>query len=199
MPTMRAFIAVPIGNDLGAALAAAQSGLKESAADARWVAPRNIHLTLVFLGDIAESAVEPLAIALDELALLSRPCTLEVRGLGFFGRPSSPRVIWAGLRGDLDNVAHMQKRSLAAANAAGCRPDAKPFSPHLTIGRVKSARNTRALLDAIEAKKDACFGELAVQNIVLFKSLLNRAGPEYFPLHVSVLAGGKDREDADDP
>ena len=92
----------------------------------------------------------------------------------------------------------MQQRACAAALEAGCRPDDTPFRAHMTIGRVKSARNARALIEAIESKKDACFGEFAVQNVVLFQSRLGPAGPEYSPLHESILAGGKDREGIND-
>lgn len=189
---IRAFVAVAIDDTLRHNLAILQSELKTSGSRVRWVDPDNIHLTLVFLGDIPESMVASLGNELDSVARDNAPCTMEVRGLGFFGRPLSPKVIWAGLRGDVHRVESMQQQVVSGMQAAGCRPDAKPFSPHLTLGRARSARGAGPLIAAIASRNDALFGQLVIQNILLMQSRLTPNGPEYSTLHDARLGEGTD-------
>ncbi len=187
--TIRAFIAVPVGEDVRRRLARMQSAFAARAEGVRWVDPAHIHLTLLFLGDIHPQSVASLSSALDRIAAGPAPVMLEARGLGFFGSRSSPRVLWAGLRGELDRLAGIQDSLREAALAAGCSPDDKPFSPHLTIGRVRSNRDAGRLVALVEREKDACIGGFSVESILLMKSCLTPNGPVYSRLHEARFTG----------
>ena len=94
---IRSFIAIEISDEVRVGLRALQQNLKKVGARVGWVAPENIHLTVVFLGDVFRSQVERLANVLDDAAAQTNAFRYEVAGSGFFGSPRSPRVIWAGL------------------------------------------------------------------------------------------------------
>ena len=184
---IRAFIAAELDHTIRHKLAVLQSELKTVSSGVRWVAPQNIHLTFVFLGDIIEDMVIPVREALDQVGNNNTAKAVDVRGVGFFGSPRSPKVIWAGLHGDLHPISVIHEQIMTAVRAAGCLPDNKPFKPHLTLGRVRSSRNARQLVAAIDSRKDVQFGRLDIQRILLIKSQLTPQGPVYSVLHESPL------------
>ncbi len=180
-------MAVAISEAIRGKLTEIQARLKQTGADVGWVAPANIHLTILFLGTVFESQASALAAAADEIASAYQPCTLEVKGLGYFGRAQSPRVIWAGLTGNLQPLLALQREITEAAKRTGIFPDAKPFNPHLTIGRVRSSRRAQELLYAMEPCRDMAFGPLKIESVRLMKSALTAQGPIYTLLHESRL------------
>ena len=165
-----------------------QARLKQTGATVGWVAPANIHLTILFLGTVFESQASALATATDGITAVYQPCTLEVKGIGYFGRPQSPRVIWAGLTGDFQPLLALQREIATAAKRTGIHTDDKPFHPHLTIGRGRSARNIGALLAVLETCRDTAFGPLEIKRVRLMKSELTARSPLYTLLHESQLA-----------
>jgi len=187
-------MAVAISEAIRGKLTEIQTHLKQAGADVGWVAPANIHLTILFLGTVFESQASALAVATDEIASAYQSCTLEVKGIGSFGRPRKPKVIWAGLTGDLQPLLALQREIAEAAKRTEIFPDAKPFNPHLTIGRGRSSRRTRSsrraqeLLHAIELCRDTAFGPLEIKSVLLMKSALTARGPIYTLLHESRLA-----------
>lgn len=177
--TVRAFIAVEIDSTVREALARMQDVLRQADARVGWVAPPNIHCTLVFLGDIFAGQISPASGALRRAAGRAAPFSLDVAGLGFFGPPRSPRVIWAGIAGDTSPLARLQTDLSVELAAAGLQLEAKPFKPHLTIGRVRSGRNCGALSALLADNRGAHFGCCTAARAVLMQSVLNAGGPEY--------------------
>ncbi|MDP2989906.1 MAG: RNA 2',3'-cyclic phosphodiesterase [Kiritimatiellota bacterium] len=191
---IRTFMAVAISEAIRGKLTDIQARLKQTGADVGWVAPANIHLTILFLGTVFESQASALAAATDEIASAYQPCTLAVKGIGYFGRAQSPRVIWAGLTGNrltgnLQPLVALQREIADAAKKTGIYTDNKPFHPHLTIGRVRSARNIGALLAVLETWPDTDFGTITIGRVLLMKSDMTPHGPIYTTLHESRLTG----------
>ena len=182
METVRAFIAVDIGHAVRGELAKLQLRLKRAHADARWVKPENIHLTLAFLGDVDIARIRPLEAAMDQNLQGLEKFSLTFAGTGTFGRPRQPRVIWAGIN-DSPPLTELQRKTNDALQDAGIDFDTKPFSPHLTIGRVKSPRHVAALLDELEKEKTPGFGRVEISEVLLFKSVLKPGGAEYSVLY----------------
>ena len=187
---IRAFIAVEINDTIRAGLADVQGVLGEANGHVSWVQPQNIHCTLVFLGDIFAGMVDSIAAALEKAAAGCKPFAVEIAGLGFFGSPRSPRIIWSGIAspGVAGTVTPLVKLQNGLV-AAGLKPDQKPFSPHLTIGRVRSNRNAAGLVRALEENKNKSFGKLVVRRVVLMKSVLSSRGPEYSVARAAALGG----------
>ncbi len=182
MDTVRAFIAVDIGNEIREKLDGLQRKLKKTHANVRWVKSQNIHLTLAFLGDLPIEKLPPLKSALDGSLLGMEPFELEAAGTGFFGRPSRPRVVWAGIA-DCPPLMELQRRTVDALQASGIEFDDKPFSPHLTLGRIKAPNHTESLLTKLEKYKNEPLGKTRIDEVQLIQSQLKPHGAEYTVLH----------------
>ncbi len=185
--TIRTFMAVAIDDAARKELTKTQNAMQRISAGVKWVTPVNIHLSLVFLGDIFENSILLLQDVIDQTTAQHGPCALDIQGLGYFGSPHSPRVIWAGLRGDIRPLTALQEAMITALQTAGVSPDTKPFKPHLTLGRMRSSRQTGDIVKFISSRRDALFGRLDVQSVLLMKSQLPPQGPIYSILHASPL------------
>jgi RNA 2',3'-cyclic 3'-phosphodiesterase len=187
-PFVRAFVAVEIPDSVRRPLAAVQAELKRAGAHVAWVRPENIHVSLLFLGDTARDHVAPLSAALDRIAPAHAPFAVRVAGLGTFGSPRSPRVLWAGLEPSRP-LAALQAQVAEAAVALGLSPDLKEFKPHLTLGRVRSPRGREELAAALRRAGQPDFGNADVGRVVLVQSRLKPDGAEYSILHAAALSG----------
>ena len=104
----------------------------------RWVRPEGIHLTLKFLGEIDPNIVDQILEAVDRAVQGSAPFTLALSEIGAFPSLYVPRVIWVGLKGDLDALRELQKRIDEEVHlAVGFPKEARAFTPHLTLGRMR--------------------------------------------------------------
>ena len=135
----RLFVALEITEELRAQLRHLQDQLRRTGVRVGWTAPENLHLTLLFVGDFFAGRVPPLAAALDEAARGVPPFAFDVATLGFFGSPRSPRVLWAGVPAPPPELRALQARAAAAAVSCGVLLEKRPFSAHLTLGRVRPA------------------------------------------------------------
>jgi 2'-5' RNA ligase len=162
-----------------------------AADEVKWVGGENLHLTLQFLGNVPEDRVPALAAALGEAARASRPLHLEVRGAGGFPNARRPRVIWAGLEGDLGPLAELVRDLGLRLAPLGFPPEDRPWSPHLTLGRARGG-GAPGLAGALSAVREAQGGSWRAGEIVLFLSRLTPDGPRYEPLHRAPL--GKNPE-----
>jgi len=188
METVRAFIAVDIGDDIRGRLDELQRKLKKVHANVRWVNPRSMHLTLAFLGDVPREQIESIGQVIDRACEGQAPFKLEAAGTGFFGKPKSPRVLWAGID-ESPALAKLQHRMAEGLMEAGIAFDDKPFSPHLTLGRVKAIdQHTGSLLQKIGKYADARLGEMRIDHVELIQSTLTPRGAEYTVLHRAGLA-----------
>jgi 2'-5' RNA ligase len=183
METVRAFIAVDIGDEIRGRLDELQRKLKKVHSNVRWTQPKSMHLTLAFLGDVPIEDFDRLTSAIDRACRGVEAFELKANGIGTFGKPRHPRVIWAGIAASPPLTA-LQQRIGEALLAAEIAYDRKPFSPHLTLGRVKSVdHHTPPLLDKLEKYEDTAFGSVLVSGVELMKSELTPYGAEYAVLH----------------
>ena len=184
---IRAFLAIDLPESYRAGLAAVQDYLKKSGADVRWTAVGGIHLTLKFFGDIDENQVEALTAAASRVTTATSPFTLEVQGVGTFPGPKSPRVIWLGLTGQTDVLACLVQDLEQAFAPLGFPPEKRRFTPHLTLGRVRSSQGREALSRSLQAISLPVFEELRVKQLVLYRSTLRPQGALYSPLrHIAL-------------
>jgi len=188
---MRAFIAIEISDQIKDILARLESHLKYAGADVKWVNPEIIHLTLKFLGEITDSKCEAVKSALDVIAKRAKPFVMTVKDVGTFPNSARPRVIWAGLGNGAFETAELAGQIEDSLSKIGFPIEDRPFSPHLTIGRVRSSLNMEKLKDKIfSASLEVQSGSAVshkVTSIILFQSALTPHGPIYTKLHESTL------------
>src|SRR5712692_2457821 len=175
---LRAFIAIKLSEALKGQIGELQAELKRRAsglAGLGWVRPEGIHLTLRFLGDIAEERVEALGVMLRDVAAGVQPFALEARGIGAFPNPRAPRVIWLGLQGKPESMAslrRMQARVEAGVAGLGFSREPREFTAHLTLARVRDRKSGAALAKVLEANQDRAVGAFVATSVGLIKSEL---------------------------
>jgi 2'-5' RNA ligase len=188
---MRCFVAIDLPSDVRGGLGAAGDGLRVVAprADVRWVAVAAMHLTLKFLGEVAEERVAAIRDSLAGVAATTPPMTLTCAGLGVFPGPSRPRVVWAGITDGLRELGSLAAAVERAVEPLGFAPERRPFRGHVTLGRVRSPRSFGPLARAIEGGGRAEFGTWKVSHVVLYRSHLRPTGSVHEPLATLPLAG----------
>lgn len=180
------FVAIEIGDEPRRKLGRILSKLAHAGAHARWVPAANLHLSLAFLGDTPAGKIASLECLLDEVAAAAEPFPLQLRSLGFFGRKDRPRVVWAGVE-PVDGLSLLHSRLSEGLERRGIEIDKRPYRPHITLGRIKSGRGTRELLELIEENAQTDFGQQSVTAIKLFESTLTPAGARHQCLHSADL------------
>jgi 2'-5' RNA ligase len=191
--TIRAFIAVEFSPALREQFAAIIAALSRATPPraVSWVRAGNIHLTLKFLGDIPQTHVAPISAALKETANPFDPFSFSVSGLGCFPNLKRPRVLWAGIdptgAKTLIELQAAVEKQLATLDYP---PEDRPFSPHITLGRVRrEARPDEAgkAGEAVRARSRTELGSEFVDAVTLMKSDLRPGGPVYTPLFTATL------------
>jgi 2'-5' RNA ligase len=179
---MRSFLAVEIPDGIRSRLGEIQDDLGTSGADVKWVRPAAIHLTLKFLGEILPEKVSLILDTVEEVVRGHREFTLQVRGMGCFPKLSHPRVVWVGLTGDEGRLTGIQHALEEGMQRLGFPREPRPFRPHLTLGRVRSAKGRIQLGSRVQDLLDIELGSFTVRAIIQFRSELHPKGAIYTPL-----------------
>ena len=192
MNQLRAFIAIDLPQPLQESIAKQTSRLRQAMGDGfvRWIPPQNIHLTLKFLGTIAASHMEFLKQLLHQTADSLRPFDPQVGGIGSFPNSKLPRVLWAGIHAPAE-LASLQKSIETGAARLGYEKEARPFSPHLTLGRVRPGvdpRNLQKISATLNSIQIGNIGSARVDAIHLYKSELRPEGSVYTKLFSAPLS-----------
>jgi len=195
---MRSFVAVELPEPILEAVGQLSGRLRASGARVTWVKPENMHLTLRFLGEVDEDNINRLKTILSDSYRGMSPFTLSVRGVSAFPNMRRPSVVWVGAvearearsqvelgnepalgneRAEAIETAYLAAES--AARAIGLPPEEKAFHPHLTLARIKDAREAPPLVACLERERDFCAGDFTVRSVSLFSSRLTPHGPVY--------------------
>ena len=183
---IRSFVCLDVPSDVKAHIEAVQAKLRHVPADVSWTRPASVHLTLKFLGDVEEARLQDLGSALDEIARRYAPFEMVTERMGVFPRADRPRVLWVGV-GDERGVLQMLAADVEEVFARqGFAREARPFTAHLTIGRVRSERSARELVRLFLAE-DFPRTRFLVTELLLMRSDLRPEGALYTPLHRAPL------------
>lgn len=195
MEKVRCFVAIELPEQLTHDLLALQECLRAgSPPGVRWVHPRSIHLTLKFLGNVPSDGVPRIVTALEQAALGIAPFGLEAGGLGVFPNLRRARVVWVGLGGDITALRELQQRVEDALAPLGFPAEARGFTPHLTLARVRDqvpAADRQALGQLVESNGFESASRIEVSHIRLMRSQLTGRGAIYSTLHSTPLGGDR--------
>ncbi|MCL0046397.1 RNA 2',3'-cyclic phosphodiesterase [Dehalococcoidales bacterium] len=181
MEQVRSFIAIELADELKAGLAQLQSQLKrDKLPGVKWVDPYSIHLTLKFLGSVAVDRIGEITKAIEEAARGISPFYLEVKGLGVFPNLRRVQVVWVGVSGD--KLGQLQQRIESNLARLGFAPEWRPFTPHLTLARLRdraSPHERQRFGQLIASTKFEAAYTIKVDSISLMRSQLTREGAIY--------------------
>lgn len=192
--TCRLFVALPLADasrdKLQNLVAALKSRLK-AGRDMRWSSPSQWHITLRFLGNVPRAVIPDLIQAQREVARVAAPLHLKLTGLGTFPSPARPRVLWAGLAGDTEPLCQLQAH-LQDKTAAWGKKEDRPFRPHLTLARLRTAPKplSRALDQCLQDRAGQVVTSWTVSQMQLMQSELSETGAVYTVLESSNLGPG---------
>jgi 2'-5' RNA ligase len=203
MATIRTFVALASDDALQRRAAGLAARLRPQAPGARWVETENLHLTLMFMGDLPDRDVAEVCRRVEWTARANEPFSLEVRGVGAFPDPLRPRALWLGAGEGADAVCRLQADLDEALGDLAPRGENRNFHPHWTLarlggtGRAGKGRPSGGgspgpqLTAAIASLADYAAGSIAVDEVVVYGSELRPEGPEYYALATCGLGMGK--------
>ncbi len=170
-------------------LAGILKALKQTPLNLRWVNAEQIHLTVIFLGNISTDILEPMKTAIEVGCSEFGPFRVSLNGMGVFSR-RNPRVLWVGLDGDLERMTFFKQNLEKKLSPFGIKEEKRRFNPHLTLGRFRRPNRPGANLDALLLKyNELTSPECSLNELVWFQSEQRPEGSIYTKLNAWPLAG----------
>ena len=176
---LRTFIAVSLSSPILTNIEKLMCTFPPDLEEIRWVEPKNLHVTLKFLGDVPLNTLPQLIRAVTKCTHQIGSFDLTFQGFGVFPSRESPKTIWIGCRegsGELKQLAESVNKCLLPL---GFPKEARRFSPHLTIGRVKRPTQGSPLMSLLDAQQNRLFGSCSVSEVQIFSSEQTRRGVIY--------------------
>lgn len=186
----RTFLAIELTDAARAALAHAVARLAHDFPMIRWSDPATIHLTLAFLGELDDARLGDAIAAADDAASSAAPFRLSIASISSFGSVAAPRVIWAGVHGDVPRLMALQVSLASTLAARGFPREARPFAPHLTLARLKGLLDGAVLrqLSALPLPTSST-ASWPVHALSVMRSELRQDGARYTRLYTAPLRG----------
>lgn len=184
---IRTFIAIEMPSSIRRNLAEIRKKLDESGANVKWVAEKDYHVTLKFLGNVSPRKLENVFAAAESALIKLSPFKISLKGTGSFKRPGRPRVIWAGIDEGAQQLADLAGQIDTALKNIGFEPEQRPFAPHITIGRARTPITSEPLVALIKEHSEEELGSFTIKNVSVFKSELKPDGPVYTILREFIL------------
>jgi 2'-5' RNA ligase len=180
MARLRTFIAVDLGQPIRDRCVALQETLARTGTEVKWVEPENLHVTLLFLGEVEDRAVPDLCRAVADVCAAREVFPMSVETVGCFPNPRRPRTVWAGVGEDGAELVALHDALEPPLLELGCyRREERQYTPHITLGRVKSDRPTDRLAQALTKNANWQGGTTEVREVLVLSSELRPQGPVY--------------------
>ena len=187
---IRSFLAFELPVDIKRIIMAVSEDVRELSLNVRWVNVINIHLTIVFMGNVQEEQIKPIQDIINQVCQGYGPFSIGIKGLGLFGGRHNPRVLWIGLDGAIDRMGCFRDDLQKKLRRFGIKEEKRRFRPHLTLGRFrKGAKAGGRLNDLLSKYHDLTSPECMIEELVLFKSDLKPGGAVYSKLKQWPLIG----------
>lgn len=185
---MKLFVAIDPSEEVRARLAEALRELRPLAPEARWVRAESLHVTLAFVGFVAEEA-RAHAVAESVASVAARHAPFEVRftGAGSFGPAPHPRVLWLALTEGANALGELASDLAGELRDKGFTLDDRPFAAHLTLARASRPKGDPDLATARERARALDLGSSRVERVVLYDSVQSGGAPRYEPIAASPL------------
>ncbi len=187
---MRTFLALDIDDAMRKALAQVVPDRPVGGAKVRWVAPENLHVTLHFLGEVADERMAEVCDVVEAVAEAGEPFDFTVEGAVCIppaGRKL--RMVWANVTEPTGRLAELHAELGEALEGLGFHQERRAYRPHITLGRVKYARRPDAVRELVAAHGETRFGVSRADSVTAYGSELRRNGPTYTALSRFAIVG----------
>jgi 2'-5' RNA ligase len=190
MTRIRTFIAVAIDKAIRDRAVVLQEALGRAGADVKWVEPENMHVTLLFLGEVEDRTLPAVCRVVAEVAAGLAPFEMSVAGAGCFPNARRPKTLWVGIGEGLQELVALHDALEPPLLELGCyRREERQYTPHLTLGRVKGDAGADELAAALARRSDWQGGQVRVREVLVMSSELRPEGPTYTVLGRGKLGG----------
>lgn len=190
MPRTRTFIGVDVGPDIRSRAAALQQSLAASGADVKWTEPHNLHVTLLFLGEVDDRELVDICRLVSAAADREPSFPLRVSGVGAFPTPRRPKILWGGITDGADNLQRLHAALEQPLFDLGAyRREERAYTPHLTLGRAKADEDATALALLLPKLLAWDGGRTQIDEVIVYASEMRRGGPEYTVVGRAELTG----------
>jgi 2'-5' RNA ligase len=180
MPRIRTFLGIDLGEKIRDRLVSLQEDLAPIASDVKWVEPENLHLTLLFLGEVEQRETLDICRAAQKAIAELPVFTMSMEGAGCFPNPRRPRTLWVGVGEGSEEVCAVHDAIEAPLQEMGSyRRETRAYVPHVTLGRVKGDRPNDELAKALTKYQTWSAGAVTVNEVHIMSSELTRDGPIY--------------------
>lgn len=187
---IRSFLAFELPLEIETVVTRVSQELKKSSLNAKWVKSGNVHLTVVFMGDIEMSEIPAIKEEVGKVCLTYGAFDISLKGVGCFPHTRKPRVLWVGLDGDLERMSLFRDALQEHLIPFGIKGDKRRFKPHLTLGRFRKPKRTNfEELELLSRYGDMTSPACSLTELTLFKSELKSDGARYTRLGVWSLSG----------
>jgi 2'-5' RNA ligase len=173
---VRVFLAIKVGetNEITEFV----KELKHTGIDAKFVEPENLHINIKFFGEVERDKLNRILQSLESIEF--NPFSVKLKSVGVFPSESYPRVIWIGVNSpELKKLFEVVENELSKM---GIPREVREFKPHVTICRLRSQANKNMLINKLNKFKSKFFGDILVNEVILFESKLSPRGPTYIPI-----------------
>ncbi len=174
---MRAFFALPLPDSVSDKIVGSLEQVKKKFPGIKWVGKNALHITVQFLGDIDEEERKSCIELLEDPSLERTPISARYGGVGRFPHAGRPRVFYCMIHKGYEECVALYN-VVSSLLPSSIKTDTKPFTPHITLGRVKRGVKP-PYRDEVEPFFDDVKGEFQIERIVLFESILKPQGAEY--------------------
>jgi 2'-5' RNA ligase len=183
---MRLFVALDLSEAVRAEIIKFRDAMRGEFPSARWARSEGIHVTLKFIGEVAEERIARIEDALNAVQS-DAPVEMNFRGAGFFPDERRPRVFWIGIDAT-PNLAEIAAQIEMRLEPLGLAREPRQFKPHLTLARISESRGIENLRDALRQRGTVDFGAVRANEMYLYRSELGRGGAKYSRLKTFAFA-----------
>lgn len=180
MARTRTFIGVDVGPEIRRAAGDLQAELARSGASVKWSEEANLHVTLLFLGDVDDRELVEVCRVVAKAAKAEPPFVLSVAGVGAFPTPRRPKVVWGGITDGLESLVRLHAALEQPLFDLGCyRREERAYTPHLTLGRTDREADGNILAGELPKHLTWTGGQTMVEEVLVYSSELRKGKPEY--------------------
>jgi RNA 2',3'-cyclic 3'-phosphodiesterase len=196
MARIRSFLAVDISDDIRSAVESLQQDLAAAGVAAKWVSPADMHITLQFLAEINEREVNSLCRIVSQAGRKEAPFTMRLEGIGAFPNLRRPKIVWVGITTGEESLSRLHESLRRPLEDLGVyRHEDRKYTPHLTLGRLKTDDESIDALALILAKyREWVAGQTIVDQLKVYRSEMQKKGPEYIVLGRGELRGREKKD-----